>query len=767
MDFLLPLDDSGQPPKSRVKDATSAHSIYESFRNADFAAAIDRARVQDVLDGAPPIPPGSLRALGQSYRANINWGEGLADHESALAAYNDLVNGVDRLFNCYTTFGDATQQSEWNEIISDAFHDTLIDWEDFHFNHLLNAHFFVSQGLGVVSWEGTRNWKYQVTSIGNFLIPRDAWACDSKLDIAIARRNFRASELFRYLTFARQAKDNKVEPGWNIPLLEKILSKDFVGQAQETNVEEMQTAYKNNDLYQSYAKIPNIRCLIYYVREFDGSYSQYIGLRDGGEKDFLYSAVSRFANANQAFVLFPYGVGTNGSFHSIRGLSQKNFSYIQSQNRLRNAALDGALIRSTLLVEAGSSSDREALTLAYAGPLSSLPAGVKASPIQMPNLANEIMPIIREMAILRKQNNGGYLSHVLSPEGGDRTAYEVQAQVAQSNVLSSASLDLFYEPWRKTGREVFRRLRREDWRADEDGAQEALEFRKRIVSQNVPWEAVMSVKKIVPVRAVGYGSPAARIASYNRLLQIAPQLDPVGQGNLVRDIIIQNVGPGMADRYKAKGAPRMGVAAKIAELENDSMQSGRGVNVLPDEDHFVHGLVHTQDGMMFVQAVVQSKIDPGAALKYLVLQVPHLNAHLGFLKPNDLRAPQIKQMQKQLGQMSEVMQGLAKAAAAGNFGQQQQQGPPQQQGQAAPPAEDMTMTKQKAELQMSVERHQTELGILKREADQRMALKDAEAAQSAAKNLRRPQPMLADSMAVKPTPISAAGMARQNATTTP
>ena len=443
---LLTLDaDTGSVPRSRLSNARDAYAIYDAFRAADMSAASDRARVQDMLDGAPPIPPSELRAANQTYRANLNWGEALADHESALAAYNDLVAGVDRLANIETTHGSESERSEWQEIIGEGFHHLLMNWDEFHFNRQLLAHYFVSQGLGVLNYIDNRNWQFQVSSIGDFLIPRDAWACDSKVDIAIARRSYTVGELWRFIRNERAAS----RMGWNVPAVKDALKKAGNGSNKDVDWEERQRAFKTNDLYESYAKSPRIRVLHYYVREFNGSYSHHIGLRDGSAEDFLYTHVSRFARANEAFIIFPFGIGTNGAFHSIRGLTHKNFPFIQSANRLRNAALDGALLRSMVLLKPTGELDKKKLAMAYAGPLGMLPSNTDVVTAQLPNIANEILPVIREMAVLRKENNGGYLTHSLSPEGGDRTAYEIQAQIAQNNILTSASLDLFSQPWGK------------------------------------------------------------------------------------------------------------------------------------------------------------------------------------------------------------------------------------------------------------------------------------------------------------------------------
>ncbi|MEO7099092.1 MAG: hypothetical protein ABI162_07000 [Luteolibacter sp.] len=733
-DELLTLnEETGKVPDSRLPKASEAYSIFRNFQNADYDASVDRACVQDMLDGAPPIPPMALAALHQSYRANLNWGEALADHESALAAYDDLISGVDRLADVSVNYGDDSQRAEWNDIIAEEFHQLLINWDQFHFLHQLNSSYFVKSGLSVLYFEDDRNWQFGVQSIDEFKIPRDAMACSSTLDIAMSLREYTAPQLYRFIANEELA----VKQGWNIPLVKKSLM--GVTNQKDWDWFTLQKALKNNDHFMA-ASTPKIRVVHYYPKEFDGRYSHHIGLRDGETEEYLFSWVGRFADANQAFIVFPYGVGTNGCFHSIRGQSHKNFAHIQSTNRLRNAALDGALLRATMMLKPTQESDRQALSMAYAGPISMLPAGTEAVNAQLPNIQNEVMPVIREMALLRKENNGGYLSHVLSPGGGDRTAYEIQAQIAQTNVLSSASLNLFYHPWTRTLQEIFRRLKRDNWVANEPGAQAALKFRARCASQGVPWEAVMSVDRVRPVRAVGYGSPAARIAAFERMMKIYPLLDPKGQANLVRDIVIQNVGPGMADRYASRVSPRLGIAAKIAELENDSMQSGRSVSVLVDEDHFVHALVHARDSQTFIDALANNHVNPMEAFKYLSLQLVHLGGHAQHLSDEDPRAATISAVKKTLNTIKQLVTNMAKQIQQGSLTDPSQdsngggapppEGQGQQQQQGPDPKMMMAAQKHMMEMKQIQERHGLELDILQKEATQRMALKDAESAKS-------------------------------------
>lgn len=74
---------------------------------------------------------------------------------------------------------------------------------------------------------------------------------------------------------------------------------------------------KNNDIHEGYQN-PTISVLHFWVRELDGSISHYIAA-EMNPKKFLYEKISRYEKPEHAYVMFTYGVGSNGTYHSVRG----------------------------------------------------------------------------------------------------------------------------------------------------------------------------------------------------------------------------------------------------------------------------------------------------------------------------------------------------------------------------------------------------------------------------------------------------------------
>jgi hypothetical protein len=729
---LETIDAKGKAPKTRIKDHASLNSIYKNLVIADERSSADRSRIMDMFDGAPPYDPIQLKRMGQNYRANLNFGEAAADLESALTSYNDLVNSVDRLVNVRTSFGDDSQKEEYGAIMADEFTRLITkDWSTFHFRQQLLSYYFISQGLGVAFFEDERNWQWNVCPIGDFLIPRGTHATEDRIEVACARRIYLAHELYKFIENPKIAE----AAGWNVEAVQNALRDARTTRPTEgSNWEELQREIKNNDIFYSYVRSREIHVVHYYVREFDGTYSHAIGRRDG-MGDFLFKKLSRFKNAAEAFHIFTYGIG-NGQYHSIRGLGYKIFPHIQTTNRLRCAIADGAMLQTSVLLQPNSAEDISRMTLAYNGPMAFLPPGLQIAQTNYPNLALNVMPVVNEMAMVRQSNTGSYRTQMMAPLGKARTATEVEAQTAQEAILTTNAINLFYVPWGKLLREQFRRLQRDTWIAGEPGEKEATLFRQRLESRGVPWEAVKAVYNVDAVKAVGLGSPAARLSAFNEFMSMLPRFDEAGQVNAVRDRIAARVGYDQVDRYlpNPNVKNRIPVDAKIAELENDAMMAGRQVSVLPSENHSIHLQIHLREAGPLTKQVQDGQVPPQGKqqmMMFLTMLYQHANEHLVKIEGDNTKQPEIGQAKQAMNLLREsvvnlqrdVEQDMRKANE-----QQQQLALQQGQYQGITPEMQMKMEAHQLDMQLKQEKAAMEQQFKEAELKQKLALQDAEAA---------------------------------------
>jgi len=460
--------------------------------------------------------------------------------------------------------------------------------------------------------------------------------------------------------------------------------------------------------------------------------------------NFLYRKDSRFSTINEALVLFTYGIGTNGTLHSIRGLGYKIYPHIQITNRLRNAIIDSTLLSTSLMIQPQTMDDLANLTVAYNGPMAIIPPNLNIVDRTEPNLANNALPIAQELTMVRRNNTGSYAPQSVDSGSGDRTATEVNAQLEKEAVLSTQAQNFYYVPWGKLLREQFRRLSRTNWTQDEPGAAIALLFHKRLKERGVPPEALKAVYDVTPLKAVGYGSAQARLLAFNEFMQMLPMLDETGRANVIRDRVAVRVGYDQVDRYAPSKAvaPRLPIDAKIAELENDSMQSGRSVTVQPNENHAIHLQVHGMDAARFLQALDQNAVPPVEAFKYLSLQTPHMSQHLQAIKGDKTREVAYGQFKTLINKMNQAVQSLGNQIAKAQQDQQEAMAKAQQQqfeqsikmqiddAQAKAQADYAAkLAKVQADAAIQQESSRTRLRLKEEEAKQRMALRDAQTAQ--------------------------------------
>jgi len=744
-DGLLNLDKSGKAPKTRITNHAGLYGIYQNLYLADEQSAKDRTRIMDMFDGAAPYDPIVLRRLGQAYRANLNFGEAAADLEKALSAYNDLVTSVDRLVNVKTKFGDESQREEYSAIISEEFHRLLTkDWPAFYFREQLLSYYFIAQGLGVAFFEDERNWQWSVCPIGDFLIPRGTPATEDKVEIACVRRIYLTHELYRYIENEKVAK----EAGWNVDAVKQAIRDATTTLPTDSyNWEELQRELKNNDLYFAHVRSREVHVVHYYVREFDGSYSHAIGRRDG-MGDFLFKKLHRFKSASEAFHIFTYGVG-NGQYHSIRGLGYKIFPHIQMTNRLRCAMADGAMLQTSVLLQPNSAEDVSRMTMAYSGPLSFLPPGLQVVQTQYPNLAANVQPIVNEMAMVRQSNTGSYRTQMNAPTGNPRTATEVEAQIANEAVLSANSLNLFYVPWGRLLREQFRRLQRDTWISGESGSEEAKKFRKRLEERGVPWQAVKEVYDVDAVRAVGLGSPAARLTAFNEFMQLLPRFDEMGQINAVRDRVAARVGYDQVDRYLPNPTVknRVPVDAKIAELENGSMQAGKTITVMPNENHAIHLNVHLGETQAMVEAVQNGQVEnKQQTLMFLTMMFEHCNNHLVRIAQDKTKQSEVGQFNLAMNLMREAVVNLQRDVEQDIRAEAEaQQQAALEQGAIQPISPQMQMKMQEHQLDMQLKQEKAAMDARFKELElkQKLALQDAQTAANLRSAFEKPSAPIA------------------------
>jgi hypothetical protein len=744
---------------SRLKDAPSAHAVYIALREADLEASRERAMRDAMYDGAPPFDQQELVDLGQGERCNLNFGEAGALLEQAQTGYYDLTSSVPTFVTVQTTYGDESIQPEWENIIAEEFTKLLKNWTEFEFQFQSLALEFIKHGLGVAYFPDEYDWRFDSAGLATFRFPRNTRATEDKLTISSCDSDWNISEFWEFV----QNRGAAHAVGWNVDQAYAIIEAAVNGELQRDDVnyqswEAIERQLKENDIYLGYAKAEMIRVAHLWQQEKNGKITHCMILRDGCEfgDEFLFHCNDRYDNIHQALVVFTYGIGSK-TYHTVRGQGYKIFNHIQFSNQLRGSIYDGAISASQTLVQPTDSTSKalDDLSTTTVGPYAILPPGLKTVERNIPNFAQTTAPVLADLAQQLQNVASSYVTRAVTPEGQDRSAFEVKAQLTKEAVLSTAAYNLFYHAWNRLLREIFRRVMRRDWRAGDPGGKAIFEMRENLVRRGVPIEALwkVNIKEVVAVRAVGQGSPAMRMLAFDEMMSMSQNFDEVGRYNVMRDRAAERVGWGQVDRYlpPLKKNGRLPMDASIAELENQAFRQGGQLDVFPDQNHFVHASIHTSDLTSVSQAVEQGQLELPKALEIFSVALPHLEQHLGQLTADKGRAPLIKQFRQQFQQLSATAQRIAdELQAQMENSQKAQQAEQQRQAEAlkahiadleqrVQQAGDsgngqlsVELARQLAEsrvkMQIAVQESRNKMQILAAEAAQKRAFKDADSA---------------------------------------
>ncbi len=719
------LDEKGKPAETRLKDVKSAINIFNSLHRADEGSAVNRARVDAMFDGAAPYNASKLAVSGQSLKTNLNFGEAQRILDVALSAYVDLYSSLERFVDVKATVGERSSTGPKEEIVAEELTHMFRNWPEFHSSYLRLCTTFIKHGVGIAYFDSADDWRFKVGSFADMLIPRQTPATEENIDVAVGRRQYHLHELYSFIRNEKAAE----AVGWDVAEVKRVMVKNLKhsGRANSGNMlnefEALQAEIKNNDIHTGIQN-PTVDVLHFWVRELDGSVSHYI-CSEQSPKDFMYKKPSRYASPEQAYIMFTYGVGSNGTYHSIRGLGQRIFNHVQTSNRLRCQQIDGAMLSSAVMIQPENQRSLDELQFTFYGAYAVMSPNVKIVEKAIPNLGTAVQPALQDLTQQLQLN-----TDTISPYGPQQgSPYRNQMQVVSdmdvATRISGSTLNLFYASWNRLMREMVRRVVQSK---KQDKA--VKDFYSRCEKRGVDAEFIkkLDVERTKAVRSIGSGSLANRLVSLRELQGISGQFDDVGRRNLTRDIVSTRVGHDLADRYvSAEVESRPTVDTKIAVLENSQLQQGQPVPVVSSELHGQHLQVHVPLLQQIIEGINAGQVDPQQALPVLQALYQHISETVQFAAGDPALEGLVSQTNQVLQFAEEAINNTMKALE--KIQRDQAQAAEESGGQPTGPSEvDMKMQKAQVEMQIAQQKAELDMAIKQRKFEQEQAMRDAKAA---------------------------------------
>jgi hypothetical protein len=740
---LASLDESGAPPKRRIKNAANLIAMNRKYEEQDSEASRKRAAAQAMLDGKPPWTEKELRSKGLGSIINENFGEAKAIRDSALAPYTEMLDNVPRYANITLGIRDTKANYEKSQIVSEEWDATIKKWDDYRSRIMQIQNGFVGDGVSIAMFPDERGMYFRPCYLRDFKIPRDTPSSDQDVEIATVTRTMSVSELYRYIRNPEIAK----KVGWNPAAVKEAILRARPNNDEWSDApnqwETFEQEVKENDLYQGEYGYNKVRLIYGYYREFPdrfscGKYSQAIAVKD--VNDFLYERLGKFGNVNECFIIFPYGIG-EGTFHTIRGLKHAIYSHVQISNRLISAAVQGSLLSMQVMLQ-GSAAAIQGFQPLEIGPYSFISEGLTPMSIVQPNIANQGFAAYNLLQMMLQNNTGTYQARAVTPDSsGNRSATEVRAQIVQQNVLGSAAMTLFHTPYSKLHREMFHRAISDKISQSDEGGKLAYDFRARCLRRGVTIDDLRTVETVKTVQSLGNGSAQMQQQAADMLMQLLPTLDPYGRAMALNEKLLSIPGITMdkAREFVALEGPRMGVDLDIANIENQFFQQGLPSQITPEQNDYVHLQSHIPFMEQIIAAFEQGQMPIEQAIQILEPAGNNATDHAVALSQDGTMKVEAAEMRRQLQNVmafvKEQRQRLINKA--------------QSEAEAAVPAEgeggSMKEQFELQKMQFELQKMQADADRKTKEHEQKMeqirqqiALADAKAASSMAGNTGRP-----------------------------
>jgi len=727
VDGMEPFPETGAPPKSRVKDAGSARTIFEKFVQADETSAYNRALVRDSLEGAPPYDEGDRIDGGMDGLFNLNFHDLRALLEAAKTSYLDLIDSEQPLVRvkfpeAIDGTGQSNDRTEKEDIIAEEFSQMIRGWSEFDSVYELLVTFLCRDGVAVTPHKDGRTWKFHALSLDDCYFPRQTAVGEDNISLAFFRESMPMHELYGKLRSAK-GLDPAVEKAgrWNAVEVRK----ELVTATQGTNLKskgfarrwsELQDLMAGNDLGVSCAEAQEVKLVHMLVREFDNGISHYIFAEHGGSKEFLYEHKGRYETMSSVFTTFTSNVG-NGKLHSVRGQLYLAYPFTQTANRLRCSMLDSTMLAMATLLQPTESEDTEDMAITVHGPVAWLPPEAKAVEHRnITNFSHNAFPVMRDITMAMQNNLGAYQMKGVTPEGLERTRYEVQAQQETAGALTVSQVKRFHRDIGKLWTSVFGRALAIGPEAVEEFPEVAMFF-MRCMARGVSPQEVYFVERIMPNHSVASGSAGAKQLAYAQAMETMSSLDPVGRQKLLFDLYAMRFGRDLALSYVGRpDKPRFVLDEKLAQLENASLKTDPTITPTAGENHVIHGRVHlakVTEINGFLVKTIQSGEEPSDMAQFRELLthseaiLQHTSPHLEEASVDPTRANEFRELVKAFQTMQGQWEGVVRYLQKIEVSDQEQQ-------------EFMTR------MQMKMQEHQIKMQTLVEEHQVRMQLKQAE-----------------------------------------
>lgn len=669
------LDKSGKEiiPADRFSNYEEVSTLCRAVIQADRTRALFRSQIDSHLAGFPVYSLSKLKALGQGWRARVNYREMAGFINTRQQPLFDLISEVDHII-----------EVELDEKFKGQEREDIQQKLAKHFSWLIlkrwrngfNYHFPMSQremlvhGIGAHVRPNPRDWRPRSPRNGHILFPENAPVnfCEDG-DWFVLRDFIPDHVIYKYVRNEKAAR----ALGWNPKACWKamVMSSKNVTKASSNQIEEYQRQMQRGDMGFSMTRQAGVWVNFMFFKELDtDKISEYAVAEDVDPGDYLFKKRNLFSEWSDILTLYPLDIGF-GTLYSIRGLGAQAKDFFELLNRVRNSMADQVMLGAYPNVEQTQPNiDPDKMRLARLGGLNITPYGVKPSLIQYPPLNNGPIAFSNELRGTLDRNSES-VSFSSTPEPRDRETATSFSMRAQDSATVGKGMQDMYESNLCQEYDVMFRMVCDKSKTSGSTVSDkmAQEFRDRCKRDGVPETAYKAIAEVKEVTSSGSGSAALRWHIDELLFKyIWPNTSEDRKITIERDAVSNLVGYAKADRYARSlmDSDMPDQDDSFAVLENDALTNGGEAEVNTKQNDVKHLQKHFQKAAELVQMVQQGMLSPEAGYNAIHAIGEHSAVHLQNLAGNPMRQAEYKKFEaewKSLAKFADKLHGLIQSQA--------------------------------------------------------------------------------------------------------
>lgn len=663
--------------KLTLPDAVSTQ--ISKMQTAERPRATQRKLLNDFFNGEAPWT--KKEAQDNHVLINFNDKQGTNLLHQARNQYENAFAKRDTFFKVFLPDCKDDRADEYSETITRQINKPIKASKEYYYTMDEVWGSICLHGPGMRIWYDDQSWKPSFAGIQDVLIPTETHLGMDNLQCFAVRRRMRHGELFRKTV----ALGKNVNPGWNMPVVTKLLDefKDMNENPNNynwtDNPEQMGEIWKQSSGGYDVSDIaPTIDMWDFYHREEGGSdlasgwYLKVMLDKDcvsatsssvESDRKFIFESKSPIASSLSQIIHFQFGDGNNVPpfmYHSVRSLAYLTYDLVWTMNRLNCQFTQHLFEQLMTMVRVQDPADRGRLNkVVLTPPFCIIPEGLNLVAGNERYKA-DVNLIDSGLAQYRQRIGDLTSAYTQSLDTGtakERTKFEVQSLLAQTSALMSSMLGRAYrqEHWACT--EIARRFcipNSHDF--------DVKHFQNSCILDGVPSRYLDSKTWQIEVEQVlGNGNRAMELAEATELFTNMGAFDPAAQQEIKHDWALAVTGNSKKAARLAPTNQKPKTTASVVDAQNKWGSLWVGAQLDP-----VDGMNHTEQvstmlGLMAgeIQAITQGKQPTESDLQGFGNVATFIAKHLKIMGGDQKMIPLVKKFSADLNQLMQIVQKIA------------------------------------------------------------------------------------------------------------